>query len=129
MSIMAGRAQKQRRVIRFSKARIALCVYRKFALPFRPPRRCYFYFLARLGRADHRWKCPFNRVKRSCRRRTRNDAIDRNPFAVDGERFRLSHRRPPWCPYRCGTADGGSYVLRHSPPLKTAIRGIALEWF
>lgn len=37
MSIMAGRARKQRHVIRLSKARITLCVYRKFALPFRPP--------------------------------------------------------------------------------------------
>jgi hypothetical protein len=34
--------------------------------------------LARLGRADHCWICPFIGVKRSCRLRAGNDAIDPN---------------------------------------------------
>ena len=32
--------------------------------------------MARLGRADHRWICPFMGVKRSCRLRARNDVND-----------------------------------------------------
>jgi len=32
--------------------------------------------VARLRRADHRWKCPFIGVKRSCWSRARNDAND-----------------------------------------------------
>src|SRR6266568_1779239 len=54
---------------------------------------------ARLRRADHRWKCPFIGVKRSCRSHPRNDAFDPEQTTVLS--LKISRKRdavggPPW---------------------------------
>jgi hypothetical protein len=96
---------------------------------------------ARFGPADHRWKCPFIGVKRSCGPRVRNDAID--PACVKTHtsakcrkynsptRYRTScaqHDSTPWCAIssRCFYVRGGRWSFRTA---KTQLRHGRLKTF